>query len=331
MLRPDSSKNFQENLSLGSLWESRLAGFVSHLLIERGLSRNSVAAYLHDIKSFLLFFIQSRTDQATASYPDTAILEFLAFLQSRGLSQRSLARKLSAIRSFSSFLKEEGHVTGDPTESISIQFRARRLPKVVPLGWIDTLLKSTNTKGRQGLRDRAILESLYATGLRVSELSGLTLGNINLDHGFVRTIGKGNKERLAPIGQSAIRAILRYLKDGRGAFLRRGQTSPFIFLNRSGTRLSRISIWAIVKRAAIASGAPVNISPHTLRHSFATHLVANGADLRAVQEMLGHASITTTEIYTHIAKDTLKRVVIEHHPRARTGSKRPNRRSRHAG
>ncbi len=293
-------------------------------MVERGLSKNSLSAYRYDVESFLVFLGESGRLHDSISEQDIA--SFLSLLQSRGLSQRSLARKLTALRSFCAVMKDERCMQEDPTEKISVHFRAKRLPKVIPLGWIDTLLKAPEQSSREGLRDRAILETLYATGLRVSELSSLTLGNINLDHGFVRTIGKGNKERLVPIGRSAIRAILKYLQEARGSFLKQGCTSPYIFLNRSGSKLSRVSIWAIVKRAAILSGAPVNISPHVLRHSFATHLVANGADLRAVQEMLGHASISTTEIYTHIAKETLRRIVVEHHPRGRRPRKRTSAR-----
>ncbi len=293
-------------------------------MVERGLSKNSLSAYRYDIESLLLFLGES--DRLHESITEQDIEDYLTELQSRGLSQRSMARKLTAIRSFCAVMKDERCMDNDPTEKISVQFRAKRLPKVVPLGWIDSLLKAPEQSTREGLRDRAILETLYATGLRVSELSCLTLGNINLDHGFVRTIGKGNKERLVPIGRSAIRAILKYLRDARASFLKNERTSPFIFLNRSGSKLSRVSIWAIVKRAAISAGAPVNISPHTLRHSFATHLVTNGADLRAVQEMLGHASITTTEIYTHIARETLRRIVVEHHPRGKRPGKRASAR-----
>lgn len=291
------------------------------MLIEKGLASNTISAYMRDIQAFLIDVESTADHNSPIEFSPTAIINHLASLQFRGIAQRSLARKLSSIRSFCAFLKDEDYRSNDPSESISIQFKARRLPKVIPLGWVDQLLNASDISQREGLRDRAIIEVLYATGLRVSELAALTLGDVNLDHGFLRSIGKGNKERLVPIGKSAIRAIMRYMQNSRPLFLKHGKTSPYIFLNRTGTKLSRISIWSIVKRAALHSGAPINISPHTLRHSFATHLVANGADLRAVQEMLGHSSITTTEIYTHVAKETLKQVVIKHHPRANKSSR----------
>ncbi len=238
-------------------------------------------------------------------------------LQQSGLSARSIARKLSAIRTFCRFLIEENALLDDPSEDISIHYSPPRLPKQISLHWVDRIFQCPDTSTRDGIRNRTILETLYATGMRVSELTNIKLHDLHLTHAFIRCMGKGKKERLIPVGQSAIEWIQRYIKESRPLYIKHNETQPYLFLNRSGEKISRITVWTIVRKYALEAGAPITISPHTIRHTFATHLVTNGADLRSVQEMLGHSSITTTEIYTHLSKEHLKSVVFTHHPRTR--------------
>ncbi len=288
--------------------------YIHYLRFERLSSVNTIDAYLRDINEFLRE--QSRITHPGDITPER-VHDFMSILQKRGIKPRTMARKLSAVRSFCRFLVHENHLEADPTDEISIHAPYPRLPKLLSVSWVDRLLKVPDTSTPRGLRDRAILETLYATGMRVSELINLEIQHIHLDHGFVRCFGKGNRERLIPIGKSAIRWIERYVSDGRPAQIKNPPGPEHLFLNRFGSRLSRVSIWGIVKKCAVQAGAPRNISPHVLRHSFATHLVANGADLRAVQEMLGHVSITTTEIYTHVTRERLKSIVKKHHPRSK--------------
>lgn len=288
--------------------------YIHYLRFERLLSTNTIDSYLRDINDFL-------REQSMINGPGDItpgrVHDYMTHLKQREIKPRSMARKLSAVRSFCRFLVQENQIENDPTDEISIHAPIPRLPKLLSISWVDRLLKVPDTSIPRGLRDRAILEVLYATGMRVSELVNLEIQHIHMEHGFVRCFGKGNRERLIPIGKSALRWVGKYLVEGRPAMIKNPPGPDHIFLNRFGSRLSRVSIWNIVKVCALKSGAPRNISPHVLRHSFATHLVANGADLRAVQEMLGHVSITTTEIYTHVTRDRLKSIVKKHHPRSK--------------
>jgi integrase/recombinase XerD len=290
-----------------------LEEFLNYLTLERALSRNTASAYMSDVRDFLSYDKKLKTID---NLNEDAVRRYLHVKQKKGLSQRSLSRKLSSIRTFCRFLLMENVLTVDPTEELSVRYRPPRLPKVIPLHWIDKLFKSIETSTPKGIRDRAIVETLYATGIRVSELANMRVGDLHMDHGFMRCFGKGSKERLVPLGKSAIRWIQKYLDHSRPAYCNTDKLTDYLFLNRFGSRLSRTSIWNIVRTYAARAGAPQQISPHILRHSFATHLVSRGADLRAVQEMLGHVSITTTEIYTHVSRERLKSIVKHHHPRS---------------
>ena len=284
--------------------------FVHYLLVIRMLSENTVNAYARDVRAFLL----QCPDPASADEND--IRNHIESLHNQGVKPRSIGRKLSSVRTLYAFLIQEGLTNEDPTENIKVRFSSRSLPKQVSLQWIDKLLAAPDVSKPAGIRDRAILELMYATGLRVSELTSLRLYDLHLDRGFIQCIGKGNKERLIPLGISAANWIETWRQGARQSFLKPGRQSDFVFLNRFGNSISRVSIWRMLKKYALQAGAPSNIHPHMLRHSFATHLVANGADLRAVQEMLGHASISTTEIYTHVARERMKRIINKHHPRS---------------
>ncbi|MBN1355528.1 site-specific tyrosine recombinase XerD [bacterium] len=286
--------------------------YVNHLVLERGMSRNTAAAYSGDIRSFLNSC--SGLDEP-GDISEHTVQSHLAKLQKRGLSHRTIARNLAAIRSFCRFLVLENAIVDDPTEDLSVRYRPPRLPKVLSLEVIDRIFQIIDTSSVKGIRDRAVLETLYATGIRVSELTNIRLGDVHAEHGFIRCFGKGNKERLVPLGGSAISWIRRYLDRSRTAYTSENAVSDYLFLNRFGRRLSRVSVWNMIRHYARRAGAPPHVSPHVLRHSFATHLVSRGADLRAVQEMLGHSSITTTEIYTHVSRERLKSIVKQHHPR----------------
>jgi len=290
-----------------------LEDFINYISLERALSRNTASAYASDVREFLEHGKKVKT---VDDLSEDVVRRYLQSRQKKGLSQRSLSRKLSSIRAFCRFLLMENVLTTDPTEELSIRYRPPRLPKVIPLHWIDRLFQSIDTATPKGIRDRAIVETLYATGIRVTELSNIRVGDLHTDHGFMRCFGKGSKERLVPLGKSAIRWIQTYFDQSRPTYLNTANLTDYLFLNRFGSRLSRTSIWEIVRTYAAKAGAPQHISPHVLRHSFATHLVSRGADLRAVQEMLGHVSITTTEIYTHVSRERLKSIVKHHHPRS---------------
>ena len=285
--------------------------FLDHLRAERNLSVHTISAYERDLRDAV-----GRDAFKNGDILPDSIREFLESSMANGLTARSAARKLSAIRSFCRFLINENILNTDPSESIRIHYRIPHLPKYLSVPWIDAMFGKPDIRDPAGIRDRAILEILYATGLRVSEVALLKISDIQLDYGFVRCIGKGKKERLVPMGKSACRWIKQYLERSRNSYSGLNKTTPYLFLSRRGDHLSRVSIWSIVRKYAIMAGAPRSVSPHVLRHSFATHLVANGADLRAVQEMLGHASISTTEIYTHVARERLKSIIREHHPRS---------------
>ncbi|GAB4269033.1 MAG: site-specific tyrosine recombinase XerD [Deferrisomatales bacterium] len=288
--------------------------FVDHLLVERGLARNTVDAYARDVAAFEAYLrTQGReADLTTATARD--VLGFLKQQRSRGLSARTAARRISSLRGLYRFLLREGMAQGNPLARLESPRLWRTLPVTLSEEQARALVEVPAEPGPQGLRDRAILELLYATGLRVSEASGLTLDQLDLAVGYVRTVGKGSKERVVPLGRRAQETVTRYLEEGRPALLRGGR-SPHVFLNRFGRRLSRQWVWKLVKAACRRAGVPEETSPHTLRHSFATHLLEGGADLRSVQMMLGHADLSTTQIYTHVTGKRLRELVRRHHPR----------------
>jgi integrase/recombinase XerD len=292
---------------------AELAAFVDYIRVEKGLAANSIASYERDLREFARFLRRKGRTVARADRED--IRNFLASLYRRGLSARSAARHLVSLRNFFKFLLKEGRLKTDPTKEIEVPRIGQRLPKYMTEGEVDALLQQPDLSTPLGLRDKAMLELLYATGLRVSELMGLSWSDLEINLGVLRCRGKGSKERLIPVGKSALRAIEAYVQRGRPA-LAKGRETPFLFLNPRGQGLSRVGFWKLIVRYGRAAGILTDITPHELRHSFATHLLERGADLRSVQLMLGHSDISTTQIYTHVLKERLKQVYQEHHPRA---------------
>lgn len=285
--------------------------FLLYLKIERGLADNTISAYGRDLAVFLNFLEKRSLTLETVQGSD--VEKYLRELR-KTLSARSTARALSSIRMFFRFLIAERMREVNPARLIDSPKLERRLPGVLSAAEVEKLLSSPSGDRPASVRDRAMLELLYATGLRVSELVGLRMRNINLEAGFVRTMGKGSKERVIPIGQKAVEAVRVYLERGRSAFVKRG-TGSELFLNCRGKSISRQGFWKIIKGHALRAGITKNLSPHSIRHSFASHLLEGGADLRFVQFMLGHADIATTQIYTHVTHSRLKEVHKKFHPR----------------
>jgi integrase/recombinase XerD len=287
--------------------------FLNYLLVEKGLSRNTLEAYSRDIGRYLDFL-----GSVGCTGPDTVrplhVASFIARLKETGLSPRSRARALSAVRMFHRFLMVENICAANPTSIIEAPKTLRKLPAVLSGREVERLLAAPVGVEAAEVRDRAMLELLYATGLRVSELVELKVRDVNLTAGYLLALGKGSKERLVPMGDAARSAVEEYLESARG-LLERGGRSDCLFLSRLGAGMTRQAFWNIIKKRALAAGIMRNISPHTLRHSFATHLLENGADLRSVQLMLGHADLSTTQIYTHVTRERLKKVHAEFHPR----------------
>ena len=272
------------------------------------MSPNTVASYCHDVEAFL-----RAVDLAPRAIGPSDIQRYLGQVAAEGLSKRSSARLLSALRNFFDWCVQEGEIKDNPCDRVDAPKLGKYLPAVLSVQEVTDLLESVDLRKPFGKRDRAILEVLYGCGLRVSEAAGLRISHVHLDEGFVDVIGKGDKQRLVPLGEMAADAIRAYLSDR--PFPDGRANEDILFLNRLGKPLSRVSIFKLVKTQAMAAGIQKEISPHTLRHSFATHLIENGADLRIVQEMLGHESILTTEIYTHIDTSTWHKSVLQHHPR----------------
>jgi integrase/recombinase XerD len=287
--------------------------FLQYLLVERGVSGNTVEAYGRDTLRYVTF-LEGTECGAPAGITPLQVASFIARLKSEGLNPRSRARTLSAIRMFHRFLLIEGYATTNPTALIEAPKTGGKLPVFLTSREVEALLATTVGDEVSEVRDRAMLELLYATGLRVSELVSLTLRTVNLDAGYLMTVGKGGKERLVPLGDTAVGAVLRYHAEARQR-LDRGRGSEYLFLSRLGEGMSRQAFWNIIKKRAKQAGINRNISPHSLRHSFATHLLDNGADLRSVQIMLGHADLSSTQIYTHVTRERLKRIHEECHPR----------------
>ncbi len=287
--------------------------FLDYLSVERGLAKNTIIAYREDLNIYLDFMIK-RGINALSKISKNDIIEFMLSEKEKGVSPTSISRRLAAIRMFHRFLARERVLKEDPTTLIDSPKLWKKVPDTLSLNEVELLISQPDPRSVQGCRDKAILETLYATGMRVSESTDLKTNNVNLDIGFLRCIGKGNKERVIPLGKKAISSINRYLEFSRAHFLK-NKTTEFIFLNRSGNKLSRQSIWKLIKQYAKEAKIKKPIKVHTLRHSFATHLLERGADLRSVQEMLGHSNISTTQIYTHIDKERLKSVHKMFHPR----------------
>ena len=292
---------------------AELTAFVDYIRVEKGLAANSIASYARDLEEFARFL--RRRGRPVARVDREDIRNFLASLYRRGLSARSAARHLVSLRNFFKFLLKEGRLNSDPTEEIDAPKIGQSLPKYLTAAEVDALLQQPDPSTPAGLRDKAMLELLYATGMRVSELIGQRWEDFEVNLGVVRCRGKGSKERLIPVGKSALRAVEDYVHRGRQALAAR-KDSPHLFLNRLGGRLSRVGFWKLLRRYGRAAGISTPLTPHVVRHSFATHLLERGADLRSIQLMLGHSDISTTQIYTHVVKERLKQIYREHHPRA---------------
>jgi integrase/recombinase XerD len=296
-------------------WTGYLKGFKSYLQLERSLSANTLEAYLHDLEKLLQFLEVTGNKSAPEQITFETLQEFLRWVNELGMTARTQARILSGIKAFYKYLLVENMVQDDPTELIEGPRIGQKLPDFLTVEEVNQLIDAVDRSKPEGERNRALLETLYSCGLRVSELVSLKLSLLYGDVGFVKVTGKGNKERLIPIGQSALRQLNYYFESYRNHMQIAKGHEDFIFLNRRGKKLSRVMIFTIIKDLVRQTGMRPTISPHTFRHSFATHLVEGGADLRAVQEMLGHSSIITTEIYTHLDKDFLRSEILQYHPR----------------
>ncbi|MBL7922894.1 MAG: site-specific tyrosine recombinase XerD [Bacteroidia bacterium] len=297
-------------------WTPYLKGFRSYLQLERSLSANTLEAYSHDLEKLLQFMDYKQVSVTPEQVKHELLQEFIRWIHGLGMTARTQARVLSGIKAFYKYLLMENTIQDDPTTLIEGPKIGQKLPDFLTVEEINALFNAIDLSTAEGQRNRALLETLYSCGLRVSELTGLRLSQTHLETGFVKVSGKGNKERIVPIGNSAIRQIRLYLEGYRCHVDIKSGQEDFIFLNRSGRRISRVTVFNIIKSLCVKAGIRSSISPHTFRHSFATHLIEGGADLRAVQEMLGHSSITTTEIYTHLDKDYLRSAILQFHPRA---------------
>ena len=290
--------------------------YLMHLKIERGLADNSIESYQRDIKHYTQFLEKEKINDWN-EIDRYVIVLFLQRLKESGKSDNSIIRMTSSLRQFHQFMRQEKFTIKDVMQSVDTPKKAETLPKVMSMKEVDKLLETPDTETEIGLRDRAILEVMYATGLRISELINLKMNELHLTMGFIQTIGKGNKERILPIGGMAIQYLNEYLEDSRPIFeSRSAEESPYVFLNSRGKGLSRQGVWKNIKKTVQLAGIKQNVTPHMIRHSFATHLLENGADLRSVQELLGHSDISTTQIYTHITKARMKDIYKEYHPRA---------------
>lgn len=295
---------------------SYIAGFTSFMKLEKSLSANSIEAYVHDV-NLLLQFLQLQATNVQLAHVNTELLqEFIKWVNSQQLTPSSQARVLSGIKAFYRYLLMENIVSSDPTLLIEAPKLTRKLPDVLSVNEIDKIIEAVDLSSLQGQRNKAMLETLYSCGLRVSELVSLKLSSLFLNDGFVKILGKGNKERLVPVGSVAAKHINIYKNEVRCHIKPLKSCEDILFLNRKGAMLSRVMVFTIIKQLAHKTGLKKHISPHTFRHSFATHLIEGGADLRAVQEMLGHSSITTTEIYTHLDRQYLRDAIIQFHPRS---------------
>ncbi|HBF89165.1 MAG TPA: site-specific tyrosine recombinase XerD [Bacteroidales bacterium] len=297
-------------------WEENIKDFVSYLKLERSLSNNSIEAYRNDIIKLHQFVLHTSLNLNPVQLKLDHIQNFIFWINELGMSARSQARVTSGVKSFYKFLLIEDAIESDPTELLEAPKTGRKLPEFLSIEEIDELISAIDLSKEEGHRNKAIIETLYSCGLRVSELINLKITNLHFDDGFIRVLGKGSKERLVPIGKKAIFEIELYKNNYRNKLKIDPKFQNILFLNRRGKQLTRIMIFTIVKNLATAINLKKNISPHTFRHSFATHLIERGADLRAVQEMLGHESILTTEIYTHLDREYLRETIIEFHPRS---------------
>lgn len=295
-------------------WKNSIIDFKSYLLLERSLSKNSIDAYARDVGKLATFSINNSIMPLKVTH--SHLSSFLNDLYGNQISSRSQARVISGIKAFYKYLLIEDYIKNDPTELLESPKIGTRLPDTLSINEIDNLIKAVDLSKKHGVRNKCILEILYSCGLRVSELVNLKISNIDFDEKYVKILGKGRKERFAPIGSKAIENLKIYLDNDRFFNKIKPGFEDFVFINNRGSSLTRVMIFTIIKNVAKKINLKKNISPHTFRHSFATHLIEGGADLRAVQQMLGHESISTTEIYTHLDKDYLKSAIIQFHPRS---------------
>jgi len=293
---------------------STIASFLTHVRVEKGLSSNTVAAYRRDLLKFDAFARKRKVSLEAVSRDD--LVDFLAGLYRQKLESKTVARHLVTLRNFFRFAQIQELIPEDPSVNLESPKIRRNLPGYLRLEEIERLLNQPDVKTPIGLRDRAMLETLYSTGLRVSELIGLRTSDLDAKVGCVRCIGKGDKERIVPVGKKALAIVDKYLREARPRLLGKVSGNPALFVNRRGAQLSRVGVWKILSAYGRLAGLRVALTPHMLRHSFATHLLERGADLRSVQLMLGHADIATTQIYTHVVEERLKQIYQAHHPRA---------------
>lgn len=297
-------------------WDFYIKQFQNYMKLERSFAENSIDAYMHDVVKLKQFIEISNINVSPIDITDKHLQDFLEYINDLGMTAYTQARILSGLKAFYKYLVYEDIMVHDPTQLIEGPKLGRKLPDILNYQEIEVLFAAIDLSTNEGMRNRAILETLYSSGLRVSELVDLKLNNVYFDIGFLRIIGKGNKERLVPIGREALKYVKIYTEEIRIHLDIKPGHENTLFLNRRGQKLTRVMIFTIIKSLARSVGLKKNISPHTFRHSFATHLIEGGADLRAVQDMLGHESITTTEIYTHLDRDYLKQVIKEFHPRS---------------
>ena len=297
-------------------WQQAITGFKTYLRLERSLSANTVDAYLHDVAKLTQYLDSHKINKSPVDIATDDLKDFIVWVNLLGMLPPTQARVLSGLKAFFRFLLMDDQISSDPSSLIESPRLSRKLPDTLSLIEINKLIAAIDLSKTEGSRNKAMLEVLYGCGLRVSELCKLRLSNLFLDVDFIKITGKGNKERLVPIGTVAIKFLNLYIKESRIHLKIKPGNEDYVFLNNRGKPLSRVMVFLIVKKLAEEIGLNKSISPHTFRHSFATHLVEGGADLRAVQEMLGHENITTTEIYTHLDRDYLRETIIQYHPRS---------------
>lgn len=301
------------------IWDSYIKGFTAWLRLERALSMNSIQAYQHDIEKLTQFLEFKQLKLGPGEVKLDHLKEFVKWVMELGMDARSQARMISGIRTFYKYMLLENLITVNPAELLELPRTGRKLPDTLSLEEINAIISMIDLSTPEGERNKAMLETLYSCGLRVSELIDLRISNLYFKDGFVKVLGKGNKERLIPIGSVAMKQISIYLGTIRNHLNIKKNSEDILFVNRRGSKLSRVFVFTLIKNLAEKAGIHKTVSPHTFRHSFATHLVEGGADLRAVQEMLGHESITTTEIYTHLDREYLRSTILQFHPRENSG------------
>ncbi len=301
------------------MWQSQRKGYKAFLKLERSLSKNSVYSYELDVNKLVSFLSQKENPPALTDISLEDLQQFIQHINELGLAATSQARIISGLKSFFNYLLQEEEITKSPAEFLEAPKTSRKLPEVLSIEEVNQFLDAIDVSTPEGTRNKAICETLYSCGLRISEVGNLQISNYYADAGFIKIVGKGNKERLVPIGISAIKYIDIYLESYRNHLAAKPAFNDILFLSKRGTNLGRTMLFNIIKRTAEKADIKKNVYPHSFRHSFATHLIEGGADLRAVQQMLGHESITTTEIYTHLDKQFLRETIALHHPRYRNG------------